>query len=412
MGKKSTKKTKKKQSLFKPRKIKIRVVGLGGGGSSIVSEMAQNLKGVSFLIADTDARVFKKARNKRIRVFQFGQKLVGGMGTGLNPEIARKAAEEEKEKIAKIFKDQDLVILVACLGGGVGSGAGPVFAEEAKNQRVITLGIFTLPFSFEGEKKMKIARGSLEKLRENLSAVLFVSNEKIFQLIDKKSPLKKALSALNKIFIDWLGDLIEVIQKPNLINIDFADLRTILKNRGKLLFFSQGTAQGANRVEELIKKLFQNPLFDAQLKGVKRILFNIGGGKDLGLKEVERISEAISRLNPRAKIIFGVSQSPNFKGKIKILMLAVSDSFIPGLERKAKRRLASTLTKRKAKPKRKEAKKKSSAKEIPIKKIEARKKKTRRTALEVKEAQEEQNEKEWVREPEWEIPAFLRRKIK
>lgn len=400
---KKKKQPERKESLLKPRKIRIRVIGLGGGGASIVAEMARDLKGVSFLVADTDARTAKKAKS-RVRFFQFGQSLTGASGTGMDIELAQKAAESAKERISKLFAGQDLIIFVGCLGGGVASGAGPVFAEEARNQRLISLGIFTLPFNFEGEKKMRIAKESLEKIRENLSAVVFVSNEKIFQLIEKKTPLKKALSALNKIFTDWLTDLIELIQKPNLINIDFADLRTLLKNRGKLLFFSQGVAQGQNRVEEILKKLFQNPLFDAPPKGVKRILFNIGGGRDLGLKEVERISEAISKLNPRAKIIFGVSQNPQDRGKIKMTFLAVSDSPLLKTKRRLKKK---EKTRKTLKAEKKKIKKKTAL--VPVKK---ERKKTRRSALEIRAAQEEQKEREWVREPEWEIPTFLRRKVK
>jgi cell division protein FtsZ len=408
MSKKEKKQVKTTESPLRPRRIKIKVIGIGGGGASIVSEIARHLKGVSFLVADTDTKVFKKVK-RGIKVFQFGQNLAGGMGTGMDPELAQKAAEAEKEKIAKIFSGQDLVIFIGCLGGGVASGAGPVFAEVArttttshKGQPPITLGIFTLPFSFEGEKKMKIAKRALEKLRENLSGTVFVSNEKIFQIIDKKTPLKKALSSLNQIFIEWLKDLIEVISKPNLINIDFADLRTILKERGKLLFFSQAVAQGANRQEEL----FQNPLFENTPKNVRRILFNISGGKDLGLKELERVSKEISELNPRAKIIFGVSENPKYKGKIKITLIAVSES-----EQKQK-----WLGEKK--PKKSQGKKKEKL-EVKIKqkkqaepKRVVKKKKIRRTALEIKKAEKEAQEREWVQEPEWEIPAFLRRKIK
>ena len=172
MGKKTLK---PKIDLPKLRKVKIRLVGLGGGGTSIVSEMSQNLSGASFLVADTDSRVFKRIKNKRaIRVLQFGGKIAGGMGTGMNPEIAEKSAEVDKEKIERIFQGQDLTILIGSLGGGVASGAGPVFARLAGKQNNITIGIFTLPFNFEGEKKMKLARKALDKLKENLSAVIVV----------------------------------------------------------------------------------------------------------------------------------------------------------------------------------------------------------------------------------------------
>ncbi len=413
--KKAKRKSQKAESILKPRKIKIKVVGIGGGGAFIVSEMAKSLKGVSFLAADTDSRVFKKTR-RGVKVFQFGEKLLGGVGTGMDPEMAQKAAREERERIAKIFKDQDLSILVGALGGGVASGAGPVFTEEARAQKNVSLGIFTLPFRFEGEKKMRIAKHALQNLRENLSGIIVVPNEKIFQICDKKTPLKKALTSLNQIFLEWLEDLIEMISKPNLINIDFADLRTILKERGTKIFFSQGTAQGANRAEEVIKNLFQSPLYDSAPKNIKRILFNVAGGKDLALKELERVSEAISKLNPKAKIIFGVCQSPKYKRKIKITLLAVTggEKKIAPAKTAPSKLLAGKKKKSSAKPKSSGSSSLSSAdKEVSTrKKAGIRGGKTRRSALEIKKEEEEEEEKEWGKTPDWEIPAFLRRKVK
>lgn len=396
------------QSL-KPRKLKIKVVGLGGGGASIVSEVASTLKNASFVIADTDQRAFRKAR-KPVRVFQFGEKLAGGMGTGMDPDLARKAAELSKDKIAKIFSGQDISILIGSLGGGVCSGAGPVFAEVAKEQKNVSLGIFTLPFSFEGEKKARLAKKALLALQESLSGVIVVPNEKIFQLIDKRAPLKKALSALNQIFADWLSDVISLILRPSLINIDFADLRTILKERGQPLFFSRAEAQGPNRVEEVLKRMFHNLVFEEQPEFVKRILFNITGGKDLKLKEVEAISEAVASLNPRAKIIFGISELPKYKGKIKITLLAVSED-----KGKKKEKTAADLSAKKNRKENGEEKSPKQKKDKEKKRKSAPKSKggkIRRSALEVKKAEKEQEEKEWAQEPEWQIPAFLRDKMK
>ncbi len=414
---------KAKHSSFKPRKIRIKVLGIGGGGASIVAEMAQNLKNVSLLVADTDARVFKKVR-KGVRVFQFGEKLAGGMGTGMDPDLARKAALAEKEKIVKIFQEQDLSILVGSLGGGVASGAGPVFAEVARDQRNISLGIFTLPFNFEGEKKLKVAKNAMDKLRENLSGIIVVPNEKIFKIIDKRTPLKKSLSSLNQIFAGWLNDLIAVISKPNLINIDFADLRTILGERGKVLFFAQSMAQGPNRVEEVIKNIFQSPIFEGAPKGVRRILFNVTGGKDLKLKEVEAVSETVANLNPRAKIIFGISESPEHNGKIKLTLLAVSDKEKGEKKREAssgvsskKRKVVRSLPKKKKKPVSVKVKSKTDKKDISFSGRDSQQKKqrkgrVRRSALEVRKAEKEAQEREWAPEGDWGVPAFLRKKGK
>ncbi len=375
---------------LKSRKIKIKVIGLGGGGASIISEMAHNLTNVNFLVADTDQKTIKKVK-RGLKVMIFGDKVAHSMGTGMDTDLAFKAAISEKDKIQKVFQDQDLSILVGSLGGGVASGAGPVFAEVAKNARNISLGIFTLPFEFEGEKKMKIAKRAISQLQENLSGIIVVPNEKILHLTDKKMPMQKALSFLDTIFSDWLSDLISVILKPSLINIDFADLKTILKDRKHQLFFSQVEAQGLNRAEEVVKKIFQNPIFDTAPKGVNRILFNITGGKDLKLKEVELISKAIAGLNQRAKIVFGISENPKYKGKIKIILLAVSD-----FEKKEKQKEKKIVI----------VKKKCNGKKKENKKIE----KKRRSAIEVKKAEEKETEREWETESKWDVPAFLRNK--
>ncbi len=385
-----------KSEQFTPRKIKIRVIGIGGGGAAIVSEMSGIMKAVSFYAADTDLKTFKRLK-KSVKPFQFGEKLTLGLGTGLNPELAQRAACEEKAKIAKLFKDCDLVVLVGALGGGVGSGAGPVFAEIAAEQKVLSLGIFTLPFSFEGEKKTRVAKKALVSLQEKLSAAMVVPNERIFLLVDKKTPLKKSLSLLNQTFAFWLADLLAVIIKPGLINIDFADLKAVLDKRGMKLFLSKAVTQGPLRAEEAAKNIFQNPFFDEKPKNVKRILFNITGGRDLALKEVETISKTIAALNPKAKIIFGITENTSRSGKIQIILLAVCENHCAVVEEppappSLKLLRASKTNKTNKKDKTKEASKKTS----------------RRSAVEVKQANEEEKDREWAQEADWEVPAFMR----
>jgi len=297
------------------------------------------------------------------------------------------------------------------LGGGVASGAGPVFASQLLERKSLSIGIFTMPFSFEGEKKMKIAKKALVELRENLSGVIVVPNEKIFDLVDKKTSLKKSLSALNQAFAGWLQDLIGLISRHGLINVDFADLKTILAARGKILFFGQGIAHGPNRAEEAVKNIFQNPFFEGEPKNVRRILFNIAGGKDLGLKEVETISRQIAKLNPKAKIIFGISEDISAQSRIKVTLLCVSD--IEKSERNDKKILVKKGEKKKFIPGKlisKKVKAKSEKEVDDESKQEKIQQKTRRSAVEVKKDEKDERDREWAREPEWEIPAFLRNK--
>ena len=395
-----------------PRKIKIRVVGLGGGGAAIVSEMAAILKGVSFIAADTDIKTFRRIR-RDVKPFHFGEKITNGFGTGLNPDLAQKAAIEEKEKIGRLFKDCDLVILVGCLGGGVASGAGPVFAEAASEQKAITIGIFTLPFSFEGDKKIRLAKKAVLSLTEKLSGVIAVPNERIFLLVDKKTALKKSFSLVNQTFAFWINDLLQVIAKPGLINIDFADLKAILEKRGKRLFFGQAAAQGPLRAEEVAKNIFQSPFFDGPPKNVKKILFNITGGADLGIKEVETVSNAIANLNPKAKIIFGITDSSSCKGKIRIILLAVSDDENNENNEAGERVAAKTQTGAGAGSVEKQPKAKTKRKiktQPGAAESEEKKPMVRRTAMEVKKADEEERDREWAPEAEWEVPTFLRNK--
>ena len=379
------------------RRIKIKIVGIGGGGAAIVSEVAKGVRGVSFSAVDCDEKCPVRDKNK-VRMFQMGTELSGGFGTGMNPELGEKIAQKEKERMAKIFKGQDLLILIASLGGGFGSGAAPVFAELARELKNISLGIFTLPFRFEGEKKEKIAKTALAKLRSDLSGQIVISNERVFQIIDKKTPLRKALNILNKTIISLLSDLVDLISRPGLINIDFADLKTILRGRGRLIWFGSAEKTGANRAEEAIKAIFQNPLWPKPLFEVKRILFNITGSKDLTLKEVQVLSKGVCDLNPRAKIIFGISENPKYNGKIKIMLLAV------GPELKEEK----TTKKSRAKEKGPEKKKRLLLKT----KTEKPKSKTRRSALEIKKEEKQAELEQLSQEKEWEIPAFLRKRFK
>ncbi|MCJ7786828.1 cell division FtsZ family protein, partial [Patescibacteria group bacterium] len=342
--KKQAKKIKLKKSVLPPssllvytegplHKTKIRVIGIGGGGGFIVSEISSRIKKASFVVANTDLQALKKS-DKRARLFQFGQKLTYGLGTGMNSELGKIAAQQETEKIKKLLEGQDLCILVACLGGGVGSGAAPIFAKISRDLGNLTYGIFTLPFKFEGEKKAQIARESLKKIKPNLNAFSVIPNERIFQIIDKETPLRAALSVINKSLAESLEGLIEMIYDPGLINIDFADLKTIFEGRGRITYLNTVEVSGSDKSEEAIKKVVSNPLYPYTIRGAKGVLFNIAGEKNLGLNEISQISKTISDLaNKEARIIFGISQFPfssmgdggrdkKYRDKIKITLLA------------------------------------------------------------------------------------------
>jgi len=432
-------------------RTKIRVLGIGGGGGSIISEISPKVKRVDFMAANTDSRALRQL-GKKVKKFQFGQALTKGLGTGMNADLGEMSAHNEREKIKKIFEGQDLCIIIATLGGGTGSGSTPVFAKIARSLGIMTYGIFTLPFGFEGEKKMEIARVSLEKIKPHLNAYSIIPNERIFQIIDKKTPLQTALSSINKKLAENLEGLIEMIYLPGLINIDFADLRTILDGRGRLAYLNTIVIDSPNK-EEAIKKVISSPLYPYTIRGARGVLYDIAGGKNLQLSEVSEISKIISEsINKTAKIVFGISQSKDYGNKIKITVLATgcgakqffdepNQQFNPFKKLKAIMDKNSEAKPKKAKPKKRSTpikkagkktktqpkktkpvkKNKNSAskekKEQPVpknipedSKAEKGETKVRRTALEVKKVVEEEEKKILEEEKTWETPAIFRKK--
>jgi len=398
----------------KIKKIKIRVIGIGSGGGNIVSEIAQKVKRASFFIADTDLKTLEGVPRK-VEKFQFGQNLTHGLGTGMNPAMAEEAAMEEKERIKKIFEGQDLVILIASLGGGVGSGASPVFAKISKNLGNLTYGIFTLPFKFESQRKMEIARNSLRKLRRGLNAFTVLPNEKIFKVINRTTPLKKALSTTNKTLSQSLQGLIEVIYKPGLINIDFADLKTVFEGKGRLTYLNSVEVEKGDE-KELIEKAINPPFYPYSIEGARGVLFNISGPKELSLAKVSQISKSIfERVSKEAKIIFGISPAKK-GGKIKITLLATgcslgrneisllpSKKIFPRKPRKPrpkeKEKRKKLEEKKKVKPPKKEKPKMEIKKEAEI---------VRKNALALKNETEKEEAEMLAKEKFWETPTFLR----
>ncbi len=419
----SPKRKKQEDSNFSPLEgstsnTKIKIIGIGGGGCSIVSEISSNLKRVDFIVANTDKRALKES-SKRAKKFQFGEKLTGGFGTGMNFEMGKAAASGEKEKIKKLLEGQDMCIFVSCLGGGTGSGAVPVFAKIAKELGMITYGIFTLPFNFEGSRKMEIAMESLEDVRNHLNAITVLPNENIFKVIDKKTPLKEALSVINRNLSESLEGLMETVYGPGLINIDFADLRTVLEEKGKIAYLNTTIFDANKGIEDAVKRAVSSPFYSYGINGAGGVLFNITGSTNLGLKDVSLISEGISGLTGRnSKVIFGISQDQKSGDKVKITLLAVgceSEGIFSKKSSSKKKTVSKNSPKKIIKKgpvdenkdgtKEKEGGKKEKSPKID-KKVDI---KIRRNALQAKQAVEEAEKEIIDDENKWETPAFLRR---
>jgi len=432
----------------KTKITKVRIIGIGGGGGTIVSEIAHKLPKASFVVANTDSQALKTANRKSSR-FHFGQSLTKGLGTGMNPELGMQAALLEKDKIKKLLEGQDLCIFVACLGGGTGSGAVPIFAKTAKSLGNLTYGIFTLPFKFEGERKMEIARESLKKVKSHLNALSVIPNERAFQLIDKATPLRQALSTVNKSLTESLTGLIETIYEPGLINIDFADFRTILEGSGRLAYLNTAEVERKkDSAKNLIVKALNSPLYPYGIKGAKGVLFNIAGEKGLSLAEVNEISRTISELvNPEAKIIFGISQGKKYSEILKTTLLVtgcgmkifssedkdkapkkIKKKPAPRAKEKAvekkdqkkdKESGANKKTKKKSGPKKKKkiknVKEESTQESLPEQNLNLFEaiadERVRKTALQVKKEVDETEAERLAKERIWDVPTFLRRKM-
>ena len=302
--------------------IKIKVAGVGGSGSNAVSRMKKcKIQGVELIAINTDVQDLRKIRaDQKIWI---GKRLTQGLGTGMSPEIGKLAAEEQKEEIKEILKGSDMIFVTYGAGGGTGSGAGPVVAEIAKNLGALTAAVVTRPFSFEGISRQKIAETGIKDLREKVDSLIVISNDKLLEILDPKTTVISAFWICDDVLRQAVQGISDLITLPGIINVDFADVRTIMKNSGTALF-GLGLAQGEKRAEVAVKSALNSPLLGVSPKGAKGVLFNVSGGKDISLSEINQIGEIITReINPGARVIFGAIQDEKLgRGEIKVTLIA------------------------------------------------------------------------------------------
>lgn len=301
---------------------KIKVVGVGGSGSNAVSRMMKcKIPGVDLIAVNTDDQDLKKARaHFKIRI---GKKMTQGLGTGMNPEIGKRAAEEQKEEIKEILKDSDMVFVTCGLGGGTGTGASPLVAEIAKSLGALTVAVVTRPFSFEGISRQKIADSGLKKLKEKVDCLISVSNDKLLSILDPNTSISSAFWICDEILREAVSGISDLVLRPGIINVDFADVRAIMKNSGTALF-GIGRARGEKRAELAAKTALNSPLLNISPKGAKGVLFYVSGGRDISLSEVEEIGKILTEeINPEAKVIFGALGDEKLKeGELKVTVIA------------------------------------------------------------------------------------------
>lgn len=311
--------------LIKPdvqRFAKIKVVGLGGGGSNSLNSMIslQQIQGVEFVAINTDAQALMN--NQSPTKVQIGESLTRGLGSGGDPEVGRQAAEESTQKLEDVLQDADMVFLTAGMGGGTGTGSVPIVAQIAKNMGALTVAVVTKPFSFEGTRRMMVAEDGLEKLKDKVDALIVIPNQRLLENVEKNMTLHEAFKLADSVLGQGVQGISDLITVPGLVNVDFADVKTIMSNAGSALM-GIGVAGGENRASVAARMAIASPLLEVSIEGAKGVLFNIVGGLDLSMTEVNEAAQIIAQAaDPDANIIFGATVKEDQMDQVKISVIA------------------------------------------------------------------------------------------
>ncbi|MDB8804624.1 cell division protein FtsZ [Romboutsia sp. 1001216sp1] len=299
----------------------IKVIGAGGGGNNAVNRMVEaQLQGVEFIAVNTDkqALLTSKAEYK----IQIGEKLTRGLGAGANPEVGKRAAEESKDEIVKVLQGADMVFVTAGMGGGTGTGAAPVIAQLAKEMGILTVGVVTKPFLFEGKVRMKNAENGIAELKSKVDTLITIPNDRLLQIVQKNTSMLDAFSIADDVLKQGIQSISDLIAVPGLINLDFADVTSVMKEQG-LAHMGLGSASGENRAIEAARLAIQSPLLETSIRGARGVLLNITGGPNLGLLEINEASTLVNEsCDPEANIIFGASIREDLGEEIMITVIA------------------------------------------------------------------------------------------
>jgi len=304
-----------------PTSAVIKVVGVGGGGGNAVNRMIESgLRNVQFIAINTDAQVLGLS-SAEYKV-QIGDNLTKGLGAGGNPEVGRKAAEEDRDKIESILKGADMVFITAGMGGGTGTGASPIVADVARELNCLTIGVVTKPFRFEGSGRMQKAEKGIEELRSKVDALIVIPNDRLLNIVEKKTPLKEAFKMADEVLRQGVQGISDLITTPALINVDFADVKTVMKDAGSAIM-GIGRGRGDNRAVDAAKSAVSNPLLEESIEGAKGVLLNITGGEDLSLMEVNEAAEVIRNIvHQDAEIIFGAVIDSSMSDEVIVTVIA------------------------------------------------------------------------------------------
>ncbi|AEV95082.1 cell division protein FtsZ [Pediococcus claussenii] len=308
----------------------IKVIGVGGGGGNAVNRMiAEGLKGVEFIVANTDVQALQ-ASNADVKI-QLGPKLTKGLGAGSTPEVGSKAADESQQTIASALEGADMVFVTAGMGGGTGTGAAPMVAAIAKEQGALTVGVVTRPFGFEGPKRSRFAAEGVANLKEHVDTLIIIANNRLLDIVDKKTPMMEAFNEADNVLRQGVQGISDLITSPGYVNLDFADVKTVMENQGSALM-GIGSASGENRTEEATKKAISSPLLETSIDGAEQVLLNITGGPDLSLFEAQAASQIVTEAsNDDVNIIFGTSIDESLKDEVRVTVIAT------GIDKKSSR---------------------------------------------------------------------------
>lgn len=304
---------------------KIKVVGVGGGGNNAVNRMiGSGLQGVDFYAINTDSQAL--LHSAASNPLQIGELLTRGLGTGGNPLLGEQAAEESKEAIANALKGSDLVFITAGMGGGTGSGAAPVVAQISKEAGYLTVGVVTYPFSFEGRKRSLQALEAIEKLQKNVDTLIVIPNDRLLDIADEQTPLQDAFLLADDVLRQGVQGISDIITIPGLVNVDFADVKAVMKDSGTAML-GVGVSSSKNRAEEAAEQATLAPLIGSSIQSATGVVYNITGGKDITLQEVNRVSQVVTSLaDPSANIIFGAVVDDRYNGEIHVTIIATGFS--------------------------------------------------------------------------------------
>jgi cell division protein FtsZ len=379
---------------------KIKVIGTGGGGSSAVNRMIEErIRGVEFVAINTDAQALH--HNKASTKLNIGKTVTRGLGAGMNPDLGRKSAEETQDEIKEILKDTDMVFITCGLGGGTGTGASPIIADIARDLGALTVAIVTKPFMFEGQQRRSIAEAGLEELAEKVDTIITIPNDRLLQVIDKKTTLMDAFSVVDDVLRQGVQGISEVITVSGLINVDFADVKAIMSGSGSALM-GIGQGSGENRAVDAAKTAIDSPLLEMSIDGARGILFTVTGSSDLAMYEINEAAKIITGASDDdAKVIFGAVIKEDMKDEVKITVVAT------GFEGKGRMNTEPLAQFAREEAHVAEAMDKKQA--IFFEHNEDTKDETVETPVPVDEVEEKETEEE--EQEELEIPAFIRKKM-